>query len=391
LVQAAKKGLIGYPLIATMVDSIRVGLGHPQIFGTQAKIKENVIYILPLVNDEKVDVWRNRYKLQPLAAQIRRLEMEYMLPVLKSQRKKPPVLPENGISDTSLLGIATNENDAIRVDTKVVNLNVRVLSRDPKLYAGLNLLKSDFDVAEDGTQQDITFFTTTEEPFDLVLVLDFSGSTLEKRDLIKKAAQRFVEYARPRDRIAIVAFATGVEVVSPLSTDKAVLIHRIKNITLEGGSPVWDSIKFTYENIVKKESVGRRSAIVVMSDGMDNSRDTTFADLMEVVRGGDTTIFSVCINTGFGSFDGWMDRLAKKGEQSMAMLSEETGGEIYKAKEIKDLNGIYEQVVNDLGKVFTIGYEPKNEQRYGEWRDVSVRIKSRPELTAKTRRGYYAY
>jgi len=394
LVAAAKKGLIGFPLIATMVDSIRVGFNYPQIFGTQAIIKQKVIYLLPLVNDEKVDDWRNEYKLGPLSAHLRQLEMQYMLPVLKSQRKsrQPTVSKGNGAaSDAEILGISTDdENTAVKVDTKVVNLNVRVLSRDPKFQAGANLSRGDFQVLEDGTEQDITFFTTTEEPFDMVLVLDFSGSTASKRNLIKKAAQRFVEYARPRDRIAVVAFATDIQMVSALTTDKAALDDGIRKINIEGGSPVWDSVKFTYDNIVKKESVGRRSATVLMSDGADGSTTTTFADLMEIVRGGDTTIFSVYLNTGFGSSDGFMDRWAQRGELSMAMLAEESGGEIYKAKGINDLNGIYEQVVNDLGKVFTIGYEPKNDQRDGSWRDISVKIKARPELSPKTRRGYYA-
>jgi len=72
------------------------------------------------------------------------------------------------------------------------------------------------------------------------------------------------------------------------------------------------------------------------------------------------------------------------------MLAEESGGQLYKAKGINDLNGIYEQVVNDLGKVFSIGFEPKNEKRDGSWRDVTVKIKTQPNLVAKTRRGYYA-
>ena len=72
------------------------------------------------------------------------------------------------------------------------------------------------------------------------------------------------------------------------------------------------------------------------------------------------------------------------------MLGEESGGQFYKAGDIKDLNGIYEQVINDLGRVFSVGYEPKNEVRDGGWRNLAVKIKTQPDLVAKTRRGYYA-
>ncbi|PYS87002.1 MAG: hypothetical protein DMF62_13870 [Acidobacteria bacterium] len=395
LTEAAKKGLIQYPLIASLVDNIRVGSGFPQVFGTQATIKENVIYIFPLLNEEKVDDWRREYQLPPLAVQIRRLENQYMLPVLKSQRKASTqsalAKPGDQKTEAAILGLAIDENEAIKVETKLVNLNVRILTRDAKVPAGLNLSKNDFQILEDGVDQEIGFFTTTEESFDLVLVLDFSGSTREKRGLIKKAAQRFVEFARPSDRIAVVAFATEIKLVSALTTDKGALSQRIEDIDLEGGSPIWDSLKFTYDNILKKESIGRRSAVVLMTDGLDNSRDITFADAMEIVRHGDSTIFSVYLNTNAGGYgSGWLDRLAKRSQESMSMLAEESGGQLYKAKGINDLNGIYEQVVNDLGKVFSIGFEPKNEKRDGGWRDLSVKIKTQPNLIAKTRRGYYA-
>ena len=71
-------------------------------------------------------------------------------------------------------------------------------------------------------------------------------------------------------------------------------------------------------------------------------------------------------------------------------MAEETGGTAYQAKKIKDLRGIYEQIINDLGKVYSVGYEPKNENRNGAWRTLTVKVKTRPELIAKTRLGYYA-
>ena len=386
MIQAAKSEYVGFPLVASLVDSLRLQAGQPQIFGTQATMRNNTVYIHPLLNEEKVDEWRSEYKLEPLAVQIRRLEQQYMMPVLKSQRRSSQIA--NQTADTSSLGISPDEDEPVKIETKVVNLNVRVLTQTSKLPSGSSLSKNDFQIFEDGVEQEVSFFNTTEEPFDLVLVLDFSGSTVEKRGLIKKAAQRFVEFARSNDRIAVVAFATEINIISGLSTDKKALSESINNIKLEGGSPIWDTLRFTYESIIKKDSVGRRSAIVIMTDGLDHSRAMTFADTMETVRRGDTTIFSIYLNTGSGG--GYLDRIAERSQSMLSMLAEETGGQMYKAKGINDLNGIYEQVVNDLGKVFTVGYEPKNERRDGGWRDLSVKVRSQPNLVVKTRRGYYA-
>jgi Ca-activated chloride channel family protein len=76
--------------------------------------------------------------------------------------------------------------------------------------------------------------------------------------------------------------------------------------------------------------------------------------------------------------------------RTLNLLADESGGLYYKAKKIEDLNGIYEQVIQDLGKVYSLGYRSTRQQRDGTWRTVKVEIADRPELKARTRPGYYA-
>jgi len=390
LAAAAKKGYIGNPLIASLVDSIRIGAGFPQIFGTQAAIRNDVIYLFPLLNENKIDEWRKIYDLPPLTVLIRTMEMRYSLPVLKSQRlSTPPGLSRKSNeknADTAILGISNDDSETVKVETRLVNLNIRILTQDLKPPTGINLTKDDFIILEDGVEQTPVFFSAADQPFDLVLLLDFSGSTFAKRGLIKKAAERFVEYARAGDRIAIVVFTHEIRIISDLTMDKNELVQRIKAVDMNGGSRIWDSLRFTYDNILKKESAGRRSAVVFMTDGEDGSRDITFTDLMETVRHGDTTIFSVWLSPSRSNNVDWQERY---GRQTLSLLAEESGGQFYAVHDLKDLNGTYEQVINDLGKVYSIGYEPKNETRDGGWRNLTVKIKA-SNLVGKTRRGYYA-
>jgi VWFA-related protein len=393
LAEAAKEGQIGNPLLASLVDNIRIGSGLPQIFGTQATIRNDVIYLYPLENEAKVDEWRKMYDLPSLAVQIRQLEANYLLPLLKMQRASgSPNLKQKGNGkdvETAVLGISDSENEVLKFDTKLVNLNVRILTKDLKIPKELNLTKEDFAVVEDETEQEISFFSTVETPFDLVLLLDFSGSTVEKRGLIKKAAQRFVEYACPNDRIAVVVFATEIKIVAELTADKNLLAQKIKEIEVNGGSPIWDSLKFVYQKVIPKDTAGRRSAVVFMTDAEDGSKDATFADVMEMVREGETTIFSVYLDARRYSGQ-YLERVKRKSQQTLWMLAEESGGQFYKADDVKDLNGIYEQIINDVGKVYSLGYEPKNESRDGGWRNLTVKLKNKPDLITKTRKGYYA-
>ena len=76
--------------------------------------------------------------------------------------------------------------------------------------------------------------------------------------------------------------------------------------------------------------------------------------------------------------------------KTLALLADESGGLYYKAKKIKDLEGVYEQVINDLGKVYSLGYKPSNEKHDGSWRVVKVELAGHPELSPRTRPGYYA-
>jgi VWFA-related protein len=110
---------------------------------------------------------------------------------------------------------------------------------------------------------------------------------------------------------------------------------------------------------------------------------------MEMVREGETTIFSVYLDARRYSGQ-YLERVKRKSQQTLWMLAEESGGQFYKADDVKDLNGIYEQIINDVGKVYSLGYEPKNETRDGGWRNLTVKLKNKPDLITKTRKGYYA-
>lgn len=392
LIEGAKKDYLKKYVLASVVDNIRVGLGAPQIFGTQATIREGVLYLYPLLNEQKVNEWRAEYDLPNLIFGIKELEGRYVMPLLKLKYLPPPPIlnqktAENN-KDTALLGIINEETETVKVETNLVNLNIRILTQDFKTPKESNFSKEDFVVLENGQEQEISFFSASEQPFNLVLVLDFSGSTKSKQDIIKKAAQKFVDYSRANDQISVVAFANQIKLVSELTTDKQKLKKQIKNIDIGGGSPIWDSISFTYKNILQTEK-GKRNAVVIMTDGEDGSFNTSFADLFETVRNSDTTIFPVYF-TPFRELNEITKKLNHKSYQSLWMLAEETGGQLYKADKFEDLEGIYEQVVNELGKIYSIGYEPKNTIRDGAWRNLKVKIKSRTDVIARTRRGYYA-
>ena len=290
--------------------------------------------------------------------------------------------------------------DTIRIDTDLVNVSSSVFSRQSSLPKSA-LEQKDFAVFENGEPQQISFFASAETPFDLVLLLDLSGSTADKIKLIRTSSKRFVDAARPGDRIAILTFTSDIQVVSRLTLDHEALKTSIDQIEKpRGRTNCWDALRFVLEHIVSQSRVeSRRSAVVAMTDGVDNALPgvfgdgsvTTFAELIDMVRRSDTVVLPIYLDTvKEGRHNGTPVSAYALAQQQLSELASVSGNTVYQARKVEDLNGVYAQVIRDLSTVYSIGYRPANRVRDGSWRAVAVQLVGRPDLVVRARRGYYA-
>lgn len=399
IVAIADKGEIDRADLAGYVDRLRISLRLKQMFGTEATIQNGFLVLYPIEAEAQVDLRRNEYHLPPLSEYLRFLERTYQMPLVKSPG--PPTLKTASVSPSPnkqdslfLTSQETESDEIVRVETTLVSLDVTVYSR--KVQAHVSALgQNDFKVFEDDHEEKVTFFSTAPVPFDLVLLIDLSGSTSSKRDLIRKSTRRFIEATRPTDRVAIVTFSDFTSVITPLTGERPKLLEGVEKIEGTGGTRAWDALKFTLDNVMGPRNVTRRRAIVFMTDGADNhllgfgggGSKTSFADLLEAVRRSDALIIPVCLRTeGKDRLSQMVYEYARK---TLAMLAEESGGLYYTAKKIEDLDGAYDQVIEDLGKIYSLGYRPTNPKRDGTWRNVRVQINEK-DFVPKARKGYYA-
>jgi VWFA-related protein len=405
ILAAMKKDPAQKPEFAGLFDRLRVSAGMKQIFGTQAVSAGGFLILYPIEDEKHVDDRRAEFGLSTLADDLRGLERSYNKPLIRS-RQPPDSKVSKELADSlnkaldssSIDGTYVEPGDVIKTETNLVSLNVSVFNKDSKTFMGA-LNKEDFKVLENGQEQTVTYFASTEVPFDLVLLVDLSGSTADKRDLIKKSTLRFIEAARPSDRLAIVTFSNTVKVISPLTLDRAQLTASVAQMEDVGGSHVWDAVKFALDKVVGPKTLERRRAVVLMSDGVDGSffrgssaqgSTTTFAELVEQVRQNDTLIVPIYLDTEETMGNPFTKQEYENARHALNLLAQESGGSYYKARKLSDLNGVYEQVINDLGKVYSLGYQPTNPARDGSWRWVQISIMNRPDLVARARPGYYA-
>jgi VWFA-related protein len=293
-----------------------------------------------------------------------------------------------------------SEDDVIRVDTELVSVNVSVIDRGTSRGVN-NLTKEDFRLYEDNARQDILHFESSSAPFNLFLLIDLSGSTAKVVDLIKSAAAHFVDAARPFDRIGVITFAGDRAVVSPLTTDRAVLHRRISDMRRpDGSTKLYDSLAFAMDEVFRQAKDARRNAIVVISDGLDSVMPNvtgegsrlTYQEVLRQVREFDGVVYAIWTETQnylpLSPLDIQQETFDLAHDQ-MKEIADQGGGAFYECLKLEDLAGSYDRVVADLGTLYTLSYRPSNKIRDGSWRAIRVTVE-RANTVARGKRGYYA-
>jgi VWFA-related protein len=294
-----------------------------------------------------------------------------------------------------------DEDEVVRVESDLVTLNVSVVERaSGRGLQGLSA--SDFRVYEDRVEQRVEHFEAAEAPFDLLLLLDLSGSTSRMTDTIRTAARRFVAVTRPQDRVGVIAFSGTAAVVSPLTSDRARLNASLDRLAPPGGDTrLHDSLAYALDFLERAADPARRRALIVMSDGLDSTLPNVtgvgsripYEEIRDRVQEFDGVVYSVWTNTEFYEAFSPLDIQPETydlAHDRMKELADAGGGLFYEVEKLEDLAGAYERVVADLGTVYSISYRPTNKRRNGAWRAIQVRLPRHADAVARGRRGYFA-
>ena len=272
----------------------------------------------------------------------------------------------------------------------LVSLNVTVTEGTGKYVT--DLTAQDFAVFEDGVKQDVTFFTRTNLPIALALLIDTSASMENKLPTAQEAAIGFAKKLRQQDLAEVVDFDSRVVVLQSFSNSLFELEQAIRKTSAGGSTSLYNAVYIALKDlkkIVAKSSDDiRRQAIVVLSDGEDTSSLLPFEEVLDLAKRSETAIYSIGLRAGEGT-TGVSAKGFKEAEFVMRQFSQETGGRSFFPNQLSDLAGIYGQISDELSSQYTVGYTSKNPKRDGSWRRVVVRA-TRPNLTARTKLGYFA-
>ncbi len=333
---------------------------------------------------------------------------------------------------------------ALKIDVESVFLNVSVRERSSnRSIPGLR--KDAFRVYEDGVEQQIVQFLPTEAPFNLLLLLDVSGSTESYLHLMKEAAINFTKQIDAKDRVAVATFNSNVRLAQSFTNDRAAAENAINHIKSGGGTAFYDALMTCLDSYMK--GIEGRSAIVVFTDGVDNQLQgrpgsgsrTTYDQLYRRVQESDTIIYTIFLDTegqmqartrrtgGYGGYPGGgypggrrrggfpggfplpipmptpqpSPSPGPRGRESDAAVYEEasrqlqeiadqTGGRMYTPHKASELSGVYSEIADDLRIQYLLAYNSTNQTHDGRWRRIMVEVDNPPDTVARTRKGYYA-
>jgi len=252
------------------------------------------------------------------------------------------------------------------VTPQLMRFNASVMDRNGRAIGGMR--ESDFTVYENGLERQVTNVLPTNEPFNLVLLLDVSGSVEERMDFIRKAARDFLRTTSPQDRIAIISFRDDIQVISNFSTDRQMLSRKLDEIDAGGATALYDAIGYVLAETLKQLR-GERTAIVVMSDGDDNKSFVPFPAILEAMMESGALIYPLYVPSGLVpessvpkpeiTIDPLRTRyltLTTRAEEEARKLAAASGGVYYPIRRMEDLQKAYEDVVRQLRTAYTITY-----------------------------------
>jgi VWFA-related protein len=297
--------------------------------------------------------------------------------------------------------VEPKDPNAIRIETRLVNLNVRALNK-----TGLpitDLKPEDFQVYEDEAKQEVAHFKPVNAPVNLLILLDMSGSTQKKHKTMIESVRKFIDLLPANDKMSIVAFTRRYYRLSTFTSDKAVLKTAVEKISkIQGGTAYYDAMVEALKDLNHLGDV--RKAVVVLTDGEDESMfgseptGFSFQQMLDHAAESDVTVYPIyfsgadtgrALNMVFGGPQrDWNSDRRTQARKQMQAVADQTGGEVINAQAEENLAAAYARVAEELHTLYSLAYSPDKLKHDGSFRKISVSV-SREGALAKTRKGYY--
>jgi VWFA-related protein len=254
------------------------------------------------------------------------------------------------------------------------------------------LKQENFQVFEDKALQTIKSFRHEDIPLSLGLVIDNSGSMRNKRERVNSAALAFVRESNPDDETFIVNFDDSAYLEQDFTGSIGDLVDALDNIDARGETALYDAIYLSADHV--KAGKKEKKAILLITDGEDNSSKYNLNKVVEALRQSKVTLYAIGLLEEDDQRGGLFKKPpSKKAKDDLVHFAEITGGQAFFPKNLDEVEDITKRIAHDIRNHYTIGYTPTNAKLDGSWREISVKVnppKNLGKITLRAKQGYYA-
>lgn len=277
------------------------------------------------------------------------------------------------------------DEEAITVETNLVTIPVAVTDRSG-FYVS-NLTQSEFQIFEEGIEQEVAYFGASDKPFTVVLLIDASRSTRYKIEEIQAAAAAFARQLKPQDRVVVIQFDEKVKVLSELTSDQNKIKQAIERTGFGDGTSIYEAVDFSLHKQLEK--IEGRKAIVLFTDGVDTSSEkASFESTVRDAEESGAVVFPIYYNTFSNNYGGTANVEYARGKAYLTELAAATGGKLVRPESTPSgLTAAFESIAEELRRQYSIGYYPSTTAPSGERRRIRVRV-NRPKLVIRARDSY---
>ena len=274
----------------------------------------------------------------------------------------------------------------IKVKTDLVTLTLTVTDLYGRYVSGLD--KKAFTVIDNNQEQEITYFSDSDAPISIGIVFDVSGSmSREKIAKSRRALEKFINTSHPSDEYSLISFNDRAKLLLDRTRDGESLLQKLTLVETKGNTALYDAVYLGVERVMR--GTRQKKALLVISDGQDNSSRYNFSEVRRTMKESDVVIYAVGILDGrdSGSMEGM------QGQAFLDELASVTGGKSFYPQTDIELDEIFERIALELRHQYSIGYTPKDFAPDGKWHKVKTKVKpprGLPRLTVRSREGYYA-
>ena len=304
---------------------------------------------------------------------------------------------------TSAVVKAEGEDGIIKVDSTLVTIPVSVYDRNG-IYI-TNISKSEVKIFENGIEQELAYFKTSEQPFTVALLIDTSPSTKFRIEEIRRAAKVFVGQLKPNDKVLVMEFDNDPQILTEATTDRQKIYRAIDRADFGNGTALYDAVHVAINK--RLNTIKGRKAIVLFTDGVDTVSRKSYGSTMRDAEESGALIFPIYYDTfqGNASINGGIinspfprnRRVRGNGSSSqeyalgksyLEELAASTGGRVFRAGSTPGgLATAFEGISEELRRQYNVGYYPKKVGKLGERKKIKVRV-YRPKLIVRARDSY---